>query len=59
MTSEIIIPSECIERSILLIRGERVMVDADLASLYGVETKVLNRAVKRNLLRSQMISCSS
>jgi len=51
MTSQIIIPSERIEKSILLIRGERVMVDADLAALYGVETKVLNRAVKRNLLR--------
>jgi len=51
MTSQIIIPSERIEKSILLIRCERVMLDADLASLYGVETKVLNRAVKRNLLR--------
>lgn len=51
MTSQIIIPSERIEKSILLIRGERVMLDADLANLYGVETKVLNRAVKRNLLR--------
>ena len=30
------------------IRGERVMLDSDLASIYGVETKALNRAVKRN-----------
>jgi hypothetical protein len=30
------------------IRGERVMLDTDLASIYGVETKALNRAVKRN-----------
>jgi len=33
---------------ILLIRGERVLLDADLAAMYGVETKVLVRAVKRN-----------
>lgn len=33
---------------ILLIRGQRVILDADLAQLYGVETKALNRAVKRN-----------
>jgi hypothetical protein len=39
------------ERRILLIRGQRVMVDADLAELYGVPTKALNQAVKRNLGR--------
>ena len=44
-------PVERIERSILLIRGHKVMLDADLAKLYGVETKALNRAVKRNLNR--------
>src|SRR6266542_6786778 len=37
-----------VERRIYLIRGEKVMLDAELAWLYGVETKVLNRAVKRN-----------
>ena len=37
-----------IERSILWIRGQRVMLDTDLADLYGVPTKVLNQAVKRN-----------
>jgi hypothetical protein len=37
-----------VERRIYLIRGEKVMLDADLAWLYGVETKVLNKAVKRN-----------
>src|SRR4051812_19145086 len=37
-----------IERHILLIRGEKVMLDADLAMLYGVETKVLLQAVSRN-----------
>ena len=40
-----------IERSILLIRGQRVMLDADLAAIYGVPTKVLNQAVKRNRSR--------
>lgn len=37
-----------IENLILLIREERVILDADLASLYGVTTKVLNQAIKRN-----------
>ncbi len=37
-----------IEASILLIRGQRVMLDADLAAMYGVQTKVLTQAVKRN-----------
>jgi phage regulator Rha-like protein len=46
-----IIPVEWIERAILSIRGEKVMLDSDLAQLYGVETKVLNRAVKRNMNR--------
>ena len=43
-----VIPRERIERHILLIRGEKVMLDADLAELYGVETGTLVRAVKRN-----------
>lgn len=43
-----IVSSEMIERSIFVIRGYKVMLDADLAKLYGVETKALNRAVKRN-----------
>jgi hypothetical protein len=43
-----LIPVEQIERAILLIRGQKVMLDASLAELYGVETKALNRAVKRN-----------
>jgi hypothetical protein len=43
-----LIPVERIERTILLIRGHKVMLDSDLASLYGVETKTLNRAVQRN-----------
>lgn len=40
-----------IENSILLIRGHKVLLDADLAQLYGVEIRALNRAVKRNLER--------
>ena len=40
-----------IENKILNIRGESVMIDRDLAALYGVETKALNRAVKRNITR--------
>jgi hypothetical protein len=43
-----IIPIERIENKIYLIRGQKVMLDSDLAELYGVETKNLNRAVKRN-----------
>ncbi len=48
MTSKLTIPAERIERGILLIRGQKVMLDADLAELYGVPTKALNQAVKRN-----------
>jgi len=46
-----LVPIEKIEKAIYLIRGEKVMLDRDLALLYGVETKMLNRAVKRNLKR--------
>lgn len=40
-----------IENRILTLRGKQVMIDRDLAELYGVETKVLNQAVKRNVER--------
>lgn len=40
-----------IDRTILILRGRNVMVDADLAAVYGVATKVLNQAVKRNVKR--------
>lgn len=40
-----------IQNMIYVIRGQRVMLDSDLAKLYGVETKALNQAVKRNLDR--------
>ena len=46
-----LIPMERIERKILFLRRQKVMLDADLAFLYGVETKVLNQAVKRNIDR--------
>jgi len=42
---------ERIEQAILLMRGEKVMLDRDLADLYGVETRVLVQAVKRNINR--------
>ena len=48
MSTEI---SQIIENKIFLIRGQRVMIDRDLAELYGVETKRLNEAVKRNKKR--------
>ncbi len=46
-----LIPSGQIESRILLLRGQKVLLDRDLANLYGVPTKVLNQAVKRNLKR--------
>ena len=46
-----VIPVEKIERAIFLIRGQKVMLDKDLAQLYGVETRVLNQAVRRNTER--------
>ena len=49
--SEPVIPVEHIASRIYLIRGEKVMLDSDLASLYGVETRVLVQAVKRNIER--------
>jgi hypothetical protein len=47
----IIVPIERIENKIFLIRGRKVMIDRDLAELYGVETRILNRAVRRNIDR--------
>ena len=46
-----IVPAESVQQSILMLQGHRVMLDSALAKLYGVETKALNRAVKRNLER--------
>jgi phage regulator Rha-like protein len=50
-TKEIMIPDERIIGKIYYVRGEKVMFDRDLAALYGVETKELNKAVKRNTKR--------
>lgn len=46
-----LVPHESIAERILLIRGSKVMLDADLADLYGVATKALNQAVRRNIER--------
>lgn len=51
MNDTVLIPSERIEHAIYLIRGEKVMLDRDLAALYGVSTKVLKQAVRRNISR--------
>lgn len=51
MTEESLIPIERIESRILLLRGQKVMLDIDLATLYEVEVRVLNQAVKRNIER--------
>jgi hypothetical protein len=46
-----LVPVEHITRAILVLRGHRVLLDAELAELYGVPTKALNQAVKRNIER--------
>lgn len=51
MSKDIIIPQEVIINKIYSIRGQKVMLDSDLAELYGVETKRLNEQVKRNASR--------
>lgn len=43
-----LVPTDRVSRSILVIRGQKVMLDVDLAELYGVQTRALNQAVKRN-----------
>jgi len=49
--SKQLVPVELIDHAILLIRGQKVLLDRDLAQLYQVSTKVLNQAVKRNINR--------
>jgi DNA-binding PadR family transcriptional regulator len=46
-----LVPEQVIEQRIFMIRGHKVMLDRDLAKLYGVRTMVLNQAVKRNISR--------
>lgn len=50
-TNRLLIPVERIEHAILLIRGQKVMLDVDLAKLYAVKTSNLNKSVSRNLNR--------
>lgn len=50
-TRKITLSIEAIEEKIFSIRGQRVMLDTDLAALYGVRTNAFNQAVKRNLER--------
>jgi hypothetical protein len=45
------VPVDGIARAITVLRGRRVLLDADLAQIYGVETRILNQAVKRNAER--------
>jgi len=51
---DLLLQQEKIDRAILLMRGQRVMLDTDLATIYGVKTKRLNEQVKRNLDRFPM-----
>ncbi|MBN1184616.1 MAG: ORF6N domain-containing protein [Bacteroidales bacterium] len=50
-SKSIVLPDEVVMSKIYLIRGQKVMLDNDLAGLYGVETKRLNEQVKRNIDR--------
>ncbi len=49
MVDQSLVPVERIERAILVLRGHKVMLDADLAAMYDVETRELVQAVKRNI----------
>lgn len=49
--SKLVLPAEPIERSIYVMRGQKVMLDQDLADLYGVHTRVLIQGMKRNIER--------
>jgi hypothetical protein len=51
MENEILLSEELISNKIYFIRNQKVMLDSDLASLYGIETRVLKQAVKRNISR--------
>jgi phage regulator Rha-like protein len=53
-SKDAIVPSALISQKIFFVRGARIMLDADLARLYGVATKNLNKAVKRNVSRFPM-----
>lgn len=51
MSNQTIIPSEKIDRAILIINGKKVMLDSDLADIFGVKTSRLNEQIKRNKKR--------
>jgi ORF6N domain len=51
MADKLLVPAERIEHAILVLRGQKVMLDSELAALYEVSVKALNRAVKRNIGR--------
>lgn len=51
MTDDSFVPAEQIQSRIIVLRGQRVLLDRDLAGLYGVSTKQLNQQVKRNPLK--------
>ncbi len=55
----ITLPQDRIETKIYLMRGKKIMIDRDLAELYGAETKVLNQAVRRNKKGFPVILCFS
>jgi len=48
---QVSLDGDSLQRRIMVLRGERVMIDSDMAELYGVEARVLNQAVKRNIER--------
>ena len=48
MSKSMLVSDEAVINKIYLIRNQKVMIDRDLAEMYGVETRVLNKAVKRN-----------
>lgn len=50
-TNAVIVPDEVVMNKIYMVRDQKVMLDSDLAELYGVETKVLKQAVRRNITR--------
>ncbi|MES2651700.1 MAG: ORF6N domain-containing protein [Bacteroidota bacterium] len=50
-TPQLVLPDEMIMSQIYIIREQKVMIDKDLATLYGVETRVLKQAIKRNINR--------
>ena len=59
MSKTDLISIEKIEKAIYFIRGEKVMLDRDLAELYQVQTKALNQAVRRNPIDFLLTSCSN